>query len=155
MTDAEFAKFRADGKEILRRPPQPARKRRVKPLLLQGYLEENLPLIFDPLAYAPAWVRTAGDGRDKIEPRTAASAQKAARTKSIIDGLLMGATFAQIADEMQVDKAVVSRDVAELPHELARALKLISALNRANRELLSTLPQVPHRREAEKTDAYG
>jgi hypothetical protein len=54
----------------------------------------------------------------------------------------MGASFTQVADELQIDKAVVSRTVRDLrdPHpDLERAVGVLSKLNRGNGELVREL----------------
>lgn len=139
FTDAELA-----GVPIKRFEPQPERKRRVpQPMILTDFGRG-----FEPMEDATHWVREVVEfDRDKIVPRTAAGFTQAARIKSIIDGLLAGATQTEIADAMQIGKDIVSRDIADLRRkhrDLANNLGLLSALNRQNRELVPTLTQVLH-----------
>ncbi len=156
FTDAELA-----GVLVKRYETQPARK----PRLPQSLLIKELKKQFDPLAGAQAWLSICSDHLDKIKPRSTRNIGKAARAKAIVAGVLMGATFTQIAAELQIDKAVVSRTVRDLRDkhpDLERALGVLSTLNRTRGELVrelwrqcgevSTLAQVPHSGEAEKTD---
>ena len=95
-------------------------------------MQEAWALTFDPLAGLDEAMATCREHIELIKATSGRDRDKASRTRNTIKGILLGITFADVAAEMCLDRAFLSRTMADAYKKwprLERPLKFINLLN--------------------------
>ena len=125
-TEIEYFEFR-QGITICPTPVQPEPE---PPGLTK--MQETWALTFDPLAGLDEAMATCREHINLIKATSGKDRDKASRIRNTIKGILSGMTFADIAAEMCLDRAFLSRTMADAYAKwprLERPLTFINLLN--------------------------